>query len=149
MSIKKKLYTSCQSFVDDRIKHVQNAIENAQNSSNSETKSTAGDKHDTARAMMQLEVEKLSKQLAEAKKLRIGLSHINPESAHKEIQMGSVVETNAANYFISVSAGNISVKDLSYFAISPVTPIAKLMIGLKKGEHFTFNGKTIEILSVS
>ena len=148
MSIKKKLFNYCQSFVSDRISNIQKAIENAQNSSNNETKSTAGDKHDTARAMMQLEVEKMSKQLSEANKLKIGLTHIQPESIHDNIQMGSVVRTNQANYFISISAGNILMDKENYYAISPVTPIAKLMIGLKKGENFTFNGQTIEVIEI-
>ena len=55
------------------IKHVEDTIEvykkgilDAQNGLQSESKSSAGDKHETGRAMLQLEAEKLGKQLQES-----------------------------------------------------------------------------------
>lgn len=148
MSLKKDLHTYCVNYVSERIMNAQNAIINAQESSNAESKSTAGDKHDTARAMMQLEVEKMSKQLAEAQKLKIALSYINPEIQHEEVQLGSIVNTSNAQYFISISAGIIEMQESQYFAISPLTPIGKLIIGLKKGDSFEFNGVVNKVISV-
>ena len=68
MSQKNKLFEYCTNYVHQRVQNAQNAINNAQDSSNSETKSTAGDKHDTARAMMQLDVEKMAFGVASATK---------------------------------------------------------------------------------
>ena len=148
MSQKNKLFEYCTNYVHQRVQNAQNAINNAQDSSNSETKSTAGDKHDTARAMMQLDVEKMAIQLAEAQKLKIALSNINPDSVHTKIQLGSVIKTNTASYFISISAGLIDMDGVAYYAISPVTPIGKMMIGLSVGESFSFNGRSFEILAI-
>lgn len=148
MNLKQQLFDNCTSYVEEKITLIQTAISNAQMASNSETKSTAGDKHDTARAMMQLEVEKLSKQLSEAKKLKITLANINPEMNHQIIQLGSIVMTSSGNYFISISAGKLLVNDTVWFAISPISPIAKSMIGLKEDERFEFNGKTFVINEV-
>lgn len=137
---KEKLYESCQKLVDDRIKIVKEAIQSAQESANAETKSTAGDKHDTSRAMMQLEVEQKSKQLSEAEKLQQILAKFNPDSGKGCVGVGSLVITNTANYYISVSVGKIEIDGVIYFAVSPISPVAQALLGKKKGDDFTLNG---------
>ncbi|NQY06029.1 MAG: 3-oxoacyl-ACP synthase, partial [Flavobacteriaceae bacterium] len=61
--IKKKLYQACEAFLNERLSALQDIIINVQESLQSETKSSAGDKHETGRAMLQLEREKAGKQL--------------------------------------------------------------------------------------
>jgi len=102
MSVKIKLYERCLAFVEQRIASSQKAIEHAQQAANEETKSSAGDKYETGRAMMQLEIEKQSVQLGEAMKLKQTLTQINPEKTTDSIQSGSLVYTDQGN-FISLS----------------------------------------------
>ena len=147
MSIsKQQLYNACLDYVQTRINNASKAIQEAQEASNSETKSTAGDKHDTARAMMQLEVEKNAKQLAEAQKLKRALSQINADKICEEVEIGAMVETSRGNFFVAISAGKV---DGNYFAISPVSPIGQLLTGLKEGDRRTFNGNEFKILAVN
>jgi hypothetical protein len=148
MGIKEKLYNSCKTFVSDRIESIQLAINDAQSAANNETKSTAGDKHDTSRAMMQLEVEQKSKQLGEAKKLQEVLSKFGPESGTGIAGLGSLVKTTAANYYISISAGKLEIDGEMLFAISAASPIGQQLINKTKGDSFQFNGKNIDILEV-
>jgi hypothetical protein len=70
ISIKQQLYAKCLVFVEQRIATAQEAIASAQRSANEETKSSAGDKYETGRAMAQLEIEKSTLQLAESFKLK-------------------------------------------------------------------------------
>lgn len=58
MSLKEELYELCVDFVDSRLSTIQQTIESNQKALTSETKSSAGDKHETGRAMLQLEMEK-------------------------------------------------------------------------------------------
>lgn len=90
---------------------ISKAIEHAQLAANEETKSSAGDKYETGRAMMQLEIEKQSVQLAEAMKLKHVLSQINPEKTTETIQSGSLVFTDQGNFYISISAGKLIWKE--------------------------------------
>ncbi|MFT4601266.1 MAG: transcription elongation GreA/GreB family factor [Arenicella sp.] len=145
---KNKLYQACTDLADERVNAIKKAIQNAQDASNNETQSTAGDKHDTARAMAQLDVEQKSKQLAEAKKLKMGLAQFSAESGKKEVGLGSLVTTSAAKYYISISVGKIQVEDEMVYAISPVSPIALAMRERKSGESFNFNGKEFEIIGI-
>jgi transcription elongation GreA/GreB family factor len=127
---------------------LQQKIADIQTDLQSETKSSAGDKHETGRAMLQLEREKAGQQLAEIQKQFELLGKINPETKQDIIALGSVVYTSQANYFIAVSVGELKLKEHSYFAISPATPIAKLLMGKTVGEKIIFRDKELAITKI-
>ena len=141
--VKEKLYASCITYVESRLNNAEAAMDEAQDSANSETKSTAGDKHDTARAMMQLAAEQNAKHLAEARKLQQALKQIDPKSKHSKVEVGSLVETSNGNYYLSISAGKIELEGDIYFAISPSAPIAQVLLSAKVGDTMIFNGNSI------
>ena len=62
MLLKQNIYSQCLLILNQKIEELNSALATATESANNETKSSAGDKHETARAMMQLEQEKLSLQ---------------------------------------------------------------------------------------
>jgi len=148
MSVKQQLCQLCTGFVMERIAAAQKAIDEARESSAGETKSSAGDKYETGRAMMQLEVEKNSKQLAEAQKLLQIINSIDTSKVHTHAGLGSIVKTDSGNYFITISIGKLDLNTESYFAISPGTPMGQILLGKRKGEKVVFSGKTIEIKEV-
>jgi hypothetical protein len=69
-SIKKQLFDFCKMFADNRVSRIRTVIVGLKESLDDETKSSAGDKYETGRAMLQLDIEKSSVQLAEAEKLQ-------------------------------------------------------------------------------
>jgi 3D (Asp-Asp-Asp) domain-containing protein len=117
MSIKQELYNQCLEFIDNRLQTVQNTIKDIQKSLLSETKSSAGDKHETGRAMLQLEREKAGHQLAEITKVKETLSRVNIEKPSQIIGLGSVVYTSGINYFIAISTGELIVNNEKFYAI--------------------------------
>ncbi len=139
----------CRDFVENRRKTVQNTINEIQESLTSETKSSAGDKHETGRAMLQLEREKAGLQLAEIEKLTKSLSKIDVTLTSKTVGLGSIVYTSQANYFIAISAGQIEVDGTKFFAISPITPIGLLLTGKSVGDDCVFRAQIIKILNVA
>ncbi len=138
MNVKHQLYNKCQDFLNNRLEVIQNIIKDIQNSLQSETKSSAGDKHETGRAMLQLEREKAGHQLAELQKLKEVLQKINPENQHQNVALGSVVFTSQSNYFIAISAGEIVLDGTKFYAISASTPIAKLLLSKQVGDGIEF-----------
>ncbi|SDG79240.1 3-oxoacyl-ACP synthase [Winogradskyella thalassocola] len=148
MNIKEALYKSCLKFIDDRLLMVKNTILDIQNSLQSETKSSAGDKHETGRAMLQLEREKAGHQLAEIEKQQHILHKINLELKHHKVALGSVVKTTQSNYFIAISAGEITIDNVSYFAISAATPIAQLLLSKTIGDEVVFRENSFKIVEV-
>ena len=146
--LKREVYNLCQDYINARIQTVKTAMDTAQASANDETKSSAGDKYETGRAMMQLELEKNSVQLAEANKLRQTLSQLDPDKHTDTVQMGSLVTTNHGLFYLSISAGQLNLKDTLVFAISNVSPVGVKLAGLKKGDCFQLNGKEYTIQQV-
>lgn len=134
--------------MNNRLQTIQNTILEIQNSLTSETKSSAGDKHETGRAMLQLEREKTGNQLAEIEKTKQVLSKINIESTSNNIGLGSVVFTTQSNYFIAISAGEKQVKNQKFYAISANTPISQLLLGKSVGDEIEFRNSTFKIVEV-
>ncbi len=146
--IKSELYTYCQQFIESKVQTIQNAIAEIQQSLQSETKSSAGDKHETGRAMMQLEREKAGNQLAEILKIKEIFSKVNSIKSSSTIGLGSVVFTSQSNYFIAISAGEIKLDNIMFYAISASTPIGQLLISKKQGDIVHFRGQSITIKRV-
>lgn len=148
MNLKQKLYNQCQEFLDHRLATVKSTIQDIQNALQSETKSSAGDKHETGRAMLQLEREKAGQQLAELQKLVEILQKINVESKHQKAALGSIVKTSGSNYFISISAGEIENDGERFFAVSASTPIGKLLLSKIEGDEVAFMQQRFTILNI-
>ena len=148
LKIKEVLLDCCEVFVNKRLKTVADVISSNQKALASETKSSAGDKHETGRAMLQLEMEKAGQQLSGIAQLKVVLSKIDVLKSSKNACLGSIIVTDKARYFLSISAGQLVVADKSYFAISVSSPIGKLLLGKQEKEVISFNGKTIEIIEI-
>jgi len=145
---KQTLLKACKKELDSRILHLQTAIDNARESANSEQKSTAGDKHDTARSMAQFEQEKLSSQLAEQLRTRKFLNEI-PAVNSNLVSLGSLVTCTTGKFYVSVGLGKISVGEEWIFCISLASPLGKVLLGKKAGAEFSLNGNNIKILEVT
>ncbi|WP_282134954.1 3-oxoacyl-ACP synthase [Seonamhaeicola maritimus] len=148
MNIKEDLYNSCEVFIDNRLKTVQHTIDDIQKSLTSETKSSAGDKHETGRAMLQLEREKAGNQLAEIQKIKETLAKIGTTRTSDIVNLGSVVYTSNLNYFISISAGELKARNETFYAISPSTPIGQLLLGKTVGDSISFRNQEFIIKEV-
>lgn len=148
MNIKQELYNQCLDFIENRFKTVENTINEIQESLTSETKSSAGDKHETGRAMLQLEREKAGNQLAEIEKTRALLSKVSIKNTSNTIGLGSVVFTTQVNYFIAVSAGELIMDNNKFYAISSNTPIGKLLAGKTIGATVKFREQVFEITKI-
>ena len=135
--------------INSKIKELEIIADEVKLSLLSDTKSSAGDKHETARAMVQLEQEKLNKQLGESIQMKSTLNQINPTILHKQVGVGSLIYTSLGWYFLSVGLGQISVEETTVFALSPQAPLGKQLMGKRVGEELVFNGNKFEILEVS
>ena len=148
LRLKETLYNQCANFIENRFQIIQNTINDIQHSLTSETKSSAGDKHETGRAMLQLEREKTGNQLAEIQKIKESFSKIDISKISKTVGLGSIVTTSQNNYFISISAGEITIDNDTFYAISPTTPIGQLLLGKKLGDTITFKEQKFKITNV-
>ena len=145
---KKVLYQKCLDFVEQRINNAQTALDSATEAGNSEGKSSAGDKHETGRAMAQIDQENARKQLHEAHELKKALQKINPELNSVKAVAGSIVITDKNIFFISIAVGKIELNATTVFVLSPASPIGQKLLGLTAGEQMEFNGQIYKIKEV-
>ncbi len=141
INIKQQLLEAIQQTLLNKIEELQQSIIAAKESRDNDTKSSAGDKYETGRAMMDIEIAKNETQINNIKKLLNQLSQINPQNQATEIGFGSVVSTNQGNYFVAIATGNIFVEDVPFYTISLASPLK----GKSKGDSFTFQQKEYEI----
>lgn len=145
---KQHIIDTCKSYLEDKIQSLNAIIKEVTESSNSESKSSAGDKHETSKAMMQLEIEKLGTQLKEAEEQFTEFEKINFNKNFQTIELGSLVETNKGYFLIASSIGKITVDEISVFVISNKSPLAIAFAGKQQKDSLSFNGVQYTILSI-
>lgn len=148
MSIKKELVTRLLEILDARINEANASIIAAKESRDSDTKSSMGDKYETGREMIQIEIGKYQDQLNKAVKLRKALGEISLQKQHQKVGFGSLVVTDMAIYFISVGMGVIHFDTKKYLAISLASPIGQLLEGKNAGDKIEFQARESEILEI-
>lgn len=147
-NIRVALLNACSDFIAQRLKTAQIALDQAVEASNDDTKSSAGDKYETTREMMQQEIERNKKMLLDAGQQGQVLKIIELNTSSQKIQLGSVVETNRGNFFMAIGVGKIQIKGVDFYAISQGSPLGLKLNGLQKGDVFDFNSNRYQILEV-
>ena len=135
-------------FILQRIATAETALQQSQEASNDDTKSSAGDKFETTREMMQQDIARNKNLLFDGQQnqqLLISLEN----AAHSDIvRNGSLVYTSNGLFYITISAGQIKIDNELVFAISAVSPIGQLLIGKKAGDSLSFNKNDYTIKEV-
>lgn len=148
MKKREELLKSCHTYVNERILRLEASVRDLEHDLGNETKSSAGDKYETSREMINAEISQLERQLKEFKKLKGILSLPQLQKASTAIQLGSIVITNAANYFVAIPVGEVNINKEKFYAIGINSPMAQLLNGKQKGDVFTFREKEVKILDV-
>lgn len=148
MELKREVHACSVGALEKRVASLKESLDNAQEAANNETKSSAGDKHETGRAMMQLETEKLASQLANARHDLQRLMRLNPESSHQVISEGAFVRTDKMSLYFSVPAGSFETAGVTVFTLSMNSGLGVAGRGKKAGESFSFRDQTHHILEV-
>lgn len=147
-NLKLQLHQLCLAFIQTRIENIEHSLEQARQASNDDTKSSAGDKYETTREMMQQQIDHNNKLLYEAGMQRMALQQIERTGVLSNVQNGSLVFTSRGNFYISISAGELIVDGEKYVAISQASPIGKMLIGKSKSDEFVFNGSKFLIQKI-
>lgn len=137
--LKSRLYLQALDFIMQRIATAETALQQAQEASNDDTKSSAGDKFETTREMMQQDIARNKNLLFDGKQNLQLLTSLENVPHSDIVRNGSLVYTSKGLFYITISAGQVKLDDQQVFAISAVSPIGQLLIGKKAGDSFSFN----------
>ena len=123
---------------------LKDAISEARHALNSESKSSAGDKHETGRAMVQLELEKLGQQLHLAEEEYNKAQGLNAKPC-TNAKPGALIRLGEQYLYWSVSLGKISLQETNLFLLSSSAPLAQALAGKREGDKINFRGKEMKI----
>ena len=147
-STKPALHALCHAFIEQRIGAARTAMQAAQESSSSETKSSAGDKYETGREMANAERDRNAAHMQQAQQLQAELARISPDAPCDTVRPGALVITSLGRFYISISAGKLVLDGPEIFAVSAAAPVAVALKGRRAGEEAAFNGKLVRVLAV-
>ncbi|MDQ0782934.1 hypothetical protein [Chryseobacterium sp. W4I1] len=142
--VKSDIRDYVKTLISEKIEKLKNFIEFTLEASRDIKKTP---KYDSMREEMQEEIYQMQRQLGALNDLKRNMSKVLNTSTEK-IQLGSLVITNKARFYISVSLGEFFFEGDRFYAISPESPMAKKMMGMKGGDAFTLNNIHQEIVEV-
>jgi transcription elongation GreA/GreB family factor len=148
MTRKQKVYNYYLQVVNDKLRSLQQVLADLKESGSNETKSTAGDKHETALAMLQIEQANVGAQLQDVLEKKSALEKIDPASSSSKIVKGSLVKTDNGYLLISTALGKATMDGNSVIALSPQSPLGQKLLGLSTGDVAAINNNKYVIESI-
>ena len=147
---KEEVYRALLAQLQERVGELQQAWNELLESNQQEGKSSAGDKHETAGAMVHLEMEKLTKQLEEGRRQLSEVEKYNPDrmSESSQVQMGSLVQTTTGWYYLITSLGKLTLNGEVCFVLSGASPLGRMLMEKRVGDEIVRDGKEVRIVGV-
>jgi len=143
-SKKSEIQANLRSILEKTLEEARKEYVLAKESRDSDTKSSAGDKFETGREMMQREMDKLSALVDNTLNSLNKLDRLANLPSSSVVAEGSLVETNLETYYISIGYGKAD----TIYAISIESPLGVELKGKKVGESVEMRGRIITIKSI-
>jgi flagellar hook-basal body complex protein FliE len=138
-NFKSRLQAHCIKLIKQKIVALESALVDARESQKSDTKSSAGDKYETFREMMNQEIEKLQQQLQQQKTIQAVFTALDL-SIKDTVTEGSLLETEKGLFYLSAALGKINFEEKTVVCLSAQSPLGKMFSGKSIGERVLFNG---------
>jgi len=147
-SLKQKIYDHFLGVIQAKLDAIEQKLNDLQESLKQETKSTAGDKYETARAMVHIEQEQTGRQRSELLLQKAELESIDLNTVSGIIGKGSLAETDRGYLFLSIGQGKTIIEQQTVYALSLQSPLGKLLAGKTAGDIVTMNHTSYLIKNV-
>ena len=136
--------------LSDRERALQSAWDALMESNQQEGKSSSGDKHETGRAMVHLELEQLNKQRQEWQRQKEEVWKAAPQHQEKrtEVRMGSLVTTNKGLYYMVTGWGKAEIDGVEVMIMGAQSPAGRALMGKRVGDAFGWGSIKGEVIKV-
>ncbi len=147
LHLKRDIHEALTTRLRQEIAAMKEELQSVQLSANNETKSSAGDKYETGRAMAQLEIEKLTGLLLEKEKALAFAAGLSLD-AMDSVRPGSLAVTSMGHFYVTVNGGEFNMKSMKIRCISPASPLAVAMREKRAGDTFDLMQKRQTVSAV-
>lgn len=141
MTLKEKIHEQCASLLAVRLEASQQKLRDLSESVANETKSSAGDKYETSRAMLHIEQNQVRMQTAGLLAQNAVLNSIDPQNISLHISLGSLVRMGNIHYYLSIGLGKMQTDGYQVIALSLQSPLGSRLKGLVCGDKVEMNGR--------
>lgn len=146
---REQVLSAVEAALGHSLERCQSELAGLQASLAKETKSTAGDKHETGRAMVQLDIEQAGERLARIEAMMALFKRLDPQRHRDVVGPGACVETDSGSLFIGVPLGAVDLPGGGRLqAISSDAPLALALRGSRTGATVEFRGRSWQIRAV-
>jgi transcription elongation GreA/GreB family factor len=150
LSEKKTVHSVLSELVTARLDTLQYNLNDLKTSAANETKSTAGDKYETALAMLQAEQVIVSNQIQQTMEQLTLVKTLDYHLINESVVTGSLVETETSYFYLSTAVGKLMVLNSKpVFAISELSPLGKILKGCKQNDTIILNNFKHRIIELS
>lgn len=137
---KKAFFRHISTTISEKITSLQVDIADLKKGIAEDSKSSAGDKFETAREMAQQELVKLSTQLNEQQRLKSLVDNQSSEST-TQVSLGAVIQTNKGVFLVGIPIGTNTFEGKNIIGIGLSAPLGQLLLHKKKKDQFFFNNQ--------
>jgi len=141
VTLKDQVCAGFLNLLTEKIQRIESELTALSDSLQKETKSTAGDKYETGRAMLHREQEQWNLQLAEARQQMAVMNGLSTNLSTGQVVQGSLVLTNKGYFLLAAALGKARLAGIQVYALSTNAPLGRAMLGHKTGAQFSLNGQ--------
>jgi len=145
---KSRVVAQCRAILLARQTDYRRELASLDEASARETKSSAGDKYETAREMIAQSRRLLEGNLAVVDATLATLERISAAAPQARCGMGSLLETSQGWLLVGASLGEVEVDGMTIRTLSLASPLGQALKGREAGNRLPWRGEEILVLSV-
>ena len=125
--------------LSSKLTYLNTTLQQAIDSRNSDTKSSAGDKFETSREMAQIEIHKLETEILKTQQFITDLLS----------KSSQFIITDKGTFLVTIPFGKLMLNDTAIFCISNSAPITKPLINTVISAQFNYGKVEYKVLNIS
>ena len=144
--MKMKVLEALQLHLTEAVEEGRSNLTSLQEALTSEAKSTAGDKHETGRAMIHQEMRQVNDTLQRSQSALRELTRMQKSSElPSRVASGVLVETTGPWVLMGLPLGKLDLEGTMVFGVSAEAPLAKAWFGAEPGDEVRMGPSTFLI----
>ena len=135
--------------VDKDLAEAKARMASLKESLGAESKSSAGDKHETGRAMIHLEQERVQDTVGRLEHMRgILVQRAAQDKAIQRVSQGALVETTGPWVLVGVPLGKVQLPNALVLCVGTEAPLARQWHGAQPGDQVALGPQKLTILAI-
>ena len=139
----------CRALLEARASEYTRELAGLDEAAAGETKSSAGDKYETAREMIAQSRGILERNLSEARAGLDALTRMSAAPQGPRILFGTLAETSQGWHLLGASLGELEIDGNTIRLISLASPLGAALKGKSAGDRVPWRGGDLEILRIA